>query len=88
MNKTWIKAALVRAIKTMAQSAIGVIGAAAAFGDVNWPMVLSAAVVAGIVSILTSIEGLPEVTLASITNNTKAVGLSYEQDKKGENQSE
>ncbi len=60
-SKKWLKAAAVRAIKTMAQSAIGVIGAAAAFGDVNWPMVLSAAVVAGIVSILTSIEGLPEV---------------------------
>ena len=60
-SKKWLKAAAVRAIKTMAQSAIVVIGAAAAFGDVNWPMVLSAAVVAGIVSILTSIEGLPEV---------------------------
>ena len=60
-SKKWLKAAAVRAIKPMAQSAIGVIGAAAAFGAVNWPMVLSAAVVAGIVSILTSIEGLPEV---------------------------
>lgn len=62
--KLWVKAASIRALKTMAQSAIGVIGAAAAFGEVNWPMVLSAAVVAGIVSILTSIEGLPEVSQA------------------------
>lgn len=62
--KLWVKAASIRALKTMAQSAIGVIGAAAAFGEVNWPMVLSAAVVAGIVSILTSIEGLPEVSRA------------------------
>lgn len=62
--KLWVKAASIRALKTMAQSAIGVIGAASAFGEVNWPMVLSAAVVAGIVSILTSIEGLPEVSQA------------------------
>lgn len=59
--KKWIKAAGVRAIKTVAQSAIGVIGAAAVMGDVNWSMVLSAAVLAGIVSLLTSIAGLPEI---------------------------
>ena len=59
--KKWIKAAGVRAIKTVAQSAIGVIGAAAVMGDVNWPMVLSAAALAGIVSLLTSVAGLPEV---------------------------
>ena len=57
----WIKAAGVRAVKTVAQSAIGVIGAAAVMGDVNWPMVLSAAVLSGIVSLLTSVAGLPEV---------------------------
>lgn len=57
----WIKAAGVRAIKTVAQSAIGVIGAATIMGDVNWPMVLSAAVLSGIVSLLTSVAGLPEV---------------------------
>ena len=60
-TKKWIKAAGVRAIKTFAQSAIGVIGAAVALGDVNWPMVLSAAVLSAIVSLLTSIAGLPEV---------------------------
>ena len=57
----WIKAAGIRAIKTVAQSAIGVIGAATIMGDVNWPMVLSAAVLSGIVSLLTSVAGLPEV---------------------------
>ena len=57
----WLKAAGVRAIKTVAQSAIGVIGAATIMGDVNWPMVLSAAVLSGIVSLLTSVAGLPEV---------------------------
>lgn len=57
----WFRAAGIRAIKTVAQSAIGVIGAATIMGDVNWPMVLSAAVLSGIVSLLTSVAGLPEV---------------------------
>lgn len=61
MWKEKVKAAAIRAIKTMAQTAIGVIGAAAALGDVNWPMVGSASVLAGLVSVLTSIGGLPEV---------------------------
>ena len=60
-TKLWMKAAGVRAVKTVAQSAIGVIGAAAAMGEVNWPMVFSGAALAGIVSLLTSIAGLPEV---------------------------
>ena len=60
-NKKWLKAAGIRAIKTIAQTAIGCIGAAAVLGDVSWPMVCSAAVLAGIVSLLTSIAGLPEV---------------------------
>lgn len=60
-TKKWIKAAGVRALKTFAQSAIGVIGAAVALGDVNWPMVASAAVLSAIVSLLTSVAGLPEV---------------------------
>lgn len=61
MWKEKVKAAAIRAVKTMAQTAIGVIGAAAAMGDVNWPMVGSSAVLAGLVSVLTSIGGLPEV---------------------------
>ena len=60
-TKLWIKAASVRAVKTVAQSAIGVIGAATAMGEVNWAMVFSGAALAGIVSLLTSIKGLPEV---------------------------
>lgn len=60
-SKMWLKAAGVRAIKTMAQSAIGMIGAAVALGDVNWMMTASAAVLAAFVSILTSVAGLPEV---------------------------
>lgn len=60
-NRSWWRAAAIRATKTVAQTAIGCIGAAVALGDVNWPMVVSAAVLSGIVSVLTSVAGLPEV---------------------------
>lgn len=59
--KLWIKAALVRAVKTCAQTALATIGAAAVISDVDWLVVLSASVLSGILSILTSIAGLPEV---------------------------
>lgn len=59
--KNWIKAAGIRAIKTVAQTALATIGTAAVMGDVNWVMVGSAAVLSGILSMLTSIAGLPEV---------------------------
>lgn len=57
----WFKAAGVRAIKTVAQTAVATIGTSAAIGDVNWRLVLSASVLAGILSLLTSVAGLPEV---------------------------
>lgn len=57
----WFKAAGVRAIKTVAQTAAATIGTSVAMGDVNWKMVLSASVLAGILSLLTSVAGLPEV---------------------------
>ncbi len=60
--KNWIKAAGVRAVKTVAQTAVATIGTAAVLGDVNWVMVASASVLAGVLSMLTSVAGLPEVT--------------------------
>ena len=57
----WLKAAGIRAIKTMAQTAVAVIGSSAALGEVDWLFVVSSAVLAGIVSALTSIAGIPEV---------------------------
>ena len=59
--KTWLKAAGVRALKTVAQTAIATIGTSAVISEVNWLMVGSASLLAGILSILTSIAGLPEV---------------------------
>ena len=60
---TWVKAAGIRAVKTVAQSAIGAIGASAIMTQVDWKIVVSTAVLSGIVSILTSVTGLPEVTV-------------------------
>ena len=60
-TKDWFKAAGIRALKTVAQTAIATIGTSAAISEVNWKLVLSASLLAGILSMLTSLAGLPEV---------------------------
>lgn len=59
--KRWIKAAAVRAVKTVAQTAVATIGTSAVIDSVNWQMVISASLLAGLLSVLTSIAGLPEI---------------------------
>ena len=61
MNKKWWKAAGIRAIKTICQTAVATIGTATVLEDVNWLMILSVSLLAGILSLLTSLAGLPEV---------------------------
>lgn len=61
MSNQWWKCAGIRAIKTLAQTAIATIGTSAVLTEVNWEVVVSASVLAGILSLLTSIAGLPEV---------------------------
>jgi len=59
--KQWAKAAAIRAVKTIAQTAVATVGTSAVISEVNWIMVGSAALLAGILSVLTSVAGLPEV---------------------------
>ena len=60
--KSWLKAAVVRAIKTVAQTAVATIGTSALMSQVDWRMVISASILAGVLSLLTSVAGLPEVS--------------------------
>lgn len=69
--KSWIKAAGIRAIKTVAQTAVATIGSSAVLGDVSWGMVASAAALAGMLSLLTSVAGLPEIKDTTDSTSTK-----------------
>lgn len=69
INEKWIRAAGIRAIKTICQTAIATIGTAAVMSQVNWAAVISASLLAGILSVLTSLAGLPEVP-----NDPEALG--------------
>lgn len=73
MNKIWVESALVRAVKTVAQTAAATIGSAAVISAVDWRVVVSASFLAGILSLLTSLAGLPEV-------GTKAAEIENEDD--------
>ena len=66
LSKAWFRAAGIRALKTCAQTAVATIGTAAALGQVDWKLVLSASALAGILSLLTSVAGLPEVDNGNI----------------------
>lgn len=70
-TKDWIRAAAIRAVKTMAQTAIATIGTSAVIADIDWKLVVSASAVAGILSVLTSIAGLPEVDDTKIYHRDK-----------------
>ena len=67
--KAWAKAAIVRSLKTVAQSAVAMIGTAVVMAEVDWKMVVSAALLAGVISILTSVAGLPEVSTEETTES-------------------
>lgn len=69
MDKRWLKAAAIRAIKTMAQSAVATMSTSAVIEDINWRMVLSVSILSGVLSICTSFAGLPEVDLKEENEN-------------------
>lgn len=71
--KTWVKAASVRAIRTIAQALVAAIGSAAVLESVDWRVALSTAVLAGVLSLLTSIAGLPEVSTDDTVSEADAV---------------
>lgn len=71
MSKLWFKCAGIRALRTIAQTAIATIGTSATFFEVNWLMVGSTSLLAGVLSLLTSIAGLPEVEMSDEQSNDK-----------------
>ena len=85
MRKQWLNAALIRAIKTVAQTAVATIGVSSVMSEVDWPMVASASVLAGILSILTSVAGLPEVEEADdLDDDLRDEDEDFDEDEEGE----
>lgn len=79
-NKEWLRAASIRSVRTIAQTAVATIGTAAVMQDVNWMMVLSASILAGILSMLTSVAGIPEVGEVYVKDHEPDEALYYEDD--------
>lgn len=79
-TKKWFRCAGIRAIKTMAQTAVATIGTAAVMNQVNWLMVFSASILAGILSMLTSVAGIPEADETYVTDQEPDEALYYEDD--------
>lgn len=80
MTKEWAKAAAIRAVRTVAQAAIAMIGTSVVLTDVDWMVVLSASCLAGVLSILTSVAGLPEVDLLYYEEESSQIGFVDEED--------
>lgn len=83
--RSWLKSALIRVIKTVCQTAVASIGTAAALSDVDWRFVLSASLLAGLLSLLTSCAGLPE---ADVDNSDAVAELAEDIEKTGDEESE
>lgn len=83
--KEWLKAALIRAVKTIAQTAVGMIAVGAALSDVNWIYVGSVSVTAGILSLLTSVAGLPEVDRLETIDLLGGLVREYQESSLGDN---
>ena len=79
-NKEWLRCAGIRAVKTVAQTAVATIGTAAVLQDVNWVMVLSASILAGILSVLTSVAGIPEAGEPYETDKEPDYEVFYDED--------
>ena len=69
---SWVQAALIRAVRTMAEAALATIGSSVLISEVNWTFVISASLLAGIVSILMALAGLPEVNQLEVDHNEKS----------------
>lgn len=80
MSNYWIRCALIRAVKTIAQTAVATIGSAAVLSSVDWKIVASASVLAGILSLLTSVAGLPEVDMLEELDGEDVIDEDLEED--------